>query len=36
VVYRPRGYGPEKIGLWVAAMNLDDHTMLLQEGGWNG
>src|SRR4051812_5783856 len=28
VIYRPRGYGPEKIGMWVVAFNLKDATWL--------
>ena len=31
VVYRPRGYGPEKIGKWVAAMDLEVLTAVMQE-----
>lgn len=34
VVYRPRGYGPEKMGLWIVAMTLEDHTQLLKDAGY--
>lgn len=34
VVYRPKGYGPEKIGLWLVAMRLEDHTQLLKDAGY--
>lgn len=34
VIYRPRGYGPDKIGLWVVAMTLQDHMELLLEAGF--
>lgn len=31
VVYRPKGYGPEKIGQWVVALDLETFTQLMQE-----
>lgn len=31
VVYRPDGYGPEKISGWVVAMTLEDATRLLAD-----
>lgn len=34
VIYRPKGYGPEKIGQWIVAMTLDDHTQLLKDAGY--
>lgn len=34
VVWRPNGYGPERIGEWVVAMTLSDHTRLLQDAGY--
>ena len=30
VVYRPKGYGPEKIGQWVVALDLETFTQLMQ------
>lgn len=34
VVWRPDGFGPEKIGQWVCAMTLADMTTLLQKAGY--
>jgi len=36
VIYRPKGYGPEKIGQWIVAMTLEDHTQLLKDAGYGG
>lgn len=33
VIYRPRGYGPERIAHWVAVLTLADVTWLLQQAG---
>jgi hypothetical protein len=34
VVYRPRGYGPEKIGQWLVVFALEDATELLKKAGY--
>lgn len=34
VVWRPNGYGPERIGDWVVAMRLEDATRLLRDAGY--
>lgn len=34
VVWRPDGYGPEKIGEWVMALRLEDGIKLLEEAGY--
>jgi hypothetical protein len=34
VVYRPRGYGPEKLPQWVAAVSLEDLMALLHGCGF--
>lgn len=34
VIYRPNGYGPEKIGQWLVAFSLEDATQLLKEAGY--
>lgn len=34
VIYRPRGYGPERIDEWLVIMRLDDHVMLVREAGY--
>lgn len=34
VIYRPKGYGPERINFWVVGMTLGDHTDLLREAGY--
>ena len=34
VIYRPRGYGPEKIGDWVVGVRLEDFTTLLNAAGY--
>lgn len=33
VVYRPKGYGPERIGQWLAIFSLQDATRLLEMAG---
>lgn len=33
VIYRPKGYGPEKIGQWLVVFDLDTATDLLQKAG---
>ncbi len=33
-VYRPRGFGPERIGQWVVFIRLEDFTTLLHEAGY--
>lgn len=33
VIYRPVGYGPERIPHWVAVLSLADLTWLLQQAG---
>jgi hypothetical protein len=35
VIYRPRGFGPEKIGDWIVATSLREFTDLLQLAGFN-
>lgn len=35
VVYRPKGYGPERIKDWPVIMRLHDFTDLLQQAGYN-
>lgn len=34
VVWRPNGYGPERIGEWVAAVRLVDAVDLLERAGY--
>lgn len=34
VVYRPKGYGPERIGKWIVAFDLEDATELLKKAGY--
>lgn len=34
VVWRPNGYGPDKIGQWVMAMTVEDGTRLLRQAGY--
>lgn len=34
VVWRPNGYGPERIDQWVVAVRLSDFTHLLQAAGY--
>jgi hypothetical protein len=34
VVWRPNGYGPERIAEWVVLTRLDDHTRLLHDAGY--
>ena len=34
VVYRPKGYGPEKIGQWLVVFALEDATELLKKAGY--
>jgi hypothetical protein len=34
IVYRPDGYGPERIASWPVTMRLDDFTALLHEAGY--
>ena len=31
VIYRPHGYGPEKIGQWIVAFSLEDATQLMRQ-----
>lgn len=33
VVYRPNGYGPERINEWPVILRLEDFTELLQDAG---
>lgn len=35
VVYRPKGYGPERIKEWPVVLRLQDFTDLLQQAGYN-
>jgi len=34
VVYRPKGYGPARIGEWIVAFTLADATDLLKKAGY--
>lgn len=34
VIYRPKGYGPERIKDWIVAFTLDDATELLKKAGY--
>lgn len=34
VVYRPKGYGPEKIDQWLVVFDLQTATSLLREAGY--
>lgn len=34
VVYRPKGYGPEKISQWLVVFDLETATELLQKAGY--
>jgi hypothetical protein len=34
VVWRPNGYGPERMAEWPVLMRLDDHTELLRDAGY--
>lgn len=36
VVYRPKGFGPERIDGWPVIIRLDDFTDLLSEAGYGG
>jgi hypothetical protein len=34
VIWRPDGYGPERIGQWIAAMRFSDLVELLRSAGY--
>jgi hypothetical protein len=34
VIWRPNGYGPERIGQWVVALTLEDASKLLADAGY--